>query len=179
MSIVFPFARAAVVVSALLAASGADAKPVGVSLTNDLAVMTFDGIGRVSSIRERETGRELAETGVFAFFNTPGPCLYPSGFASLGEGDTEMYVEEPPERYHDTIHGYGSNGNAFLYEGELIQYSGIRREKPWGYTGVTRAAKTSSDWQRPPPPPASASLSSSTVDYSGKAARSQRRLLAK
>ena len=58
----------------------------------------------------------------------------------LGEDDTEMYVEEMPEKSHDTFHSYGTNGNTFRYRGELIQYDGIRREKPYAFTGVKRGA---------------------------------------
>ena len=58
----------------------------------------------------------------------------------LAEDDTEMFVEERPEDHHDTFHAYGSRGNTFLWNGELIQYTGIRREKPYAFTGVTRGA---------------------------------------
>ena len=42
--------------AAALAAMSAAAD---VALTNDIAVMTFDKFGRISSLRERDTGREL------------------------------------------------------------------------------------------------------------------------
>lgn len=58
----------------------------------------------------------------------------------LAEGDTEMFVEEIPEQDHDTFHGYGTRGNTFFYDGELIQYTGFRREKPYAFTGITRGA---------------------------------------
>ncbi|MDD4018082.1 MAG: hypothetical protein PHV28_09055 [Kiritimatiellae bacterium] len=58
----------------------------------------------------------------------------------LAEDDTEMFVEEQPEKTHDVIHSYGSNGNSFLIGTELVQYTGIRREKPYAFTGIVRGA---------------------------------------
>jgi hypothetical protein len=58
----------------------------------------------------------------------------------LGEDDTEMIVAELPEQHHDIIHSYGSNGNTFRIGTELVQYTGIRREKPYAFTGIRRGA---------------------------------------
>ncbi len=58
----------------------------------------------------------------------------------LGENDTVMYVNEKPEDFHHTFHSYGSNGNTFRAGGELIQYTGIKADEPYAFTGVTRGA---------------------------------------
>ena len=53
---------------------------------------------------------------------------------------TELIVEELPGPKHSTVFTYSSNGNVLRIGGELLQYTGIRREKPYAFTGLTRGA---------------------------------------
>ncbi len=53
---------------------------------------------------------------------------------------TELVVEELPGPRHSTVFTYSSNGNVLQIGGELMQYTGIRREKPYAFTGLTRGA---------------------------------------
>ena len=59
----------------------------------------------------------------------------------LSPTDTVMYVEEPVDvdRFN-TFHSYSSRGNTFRVGSELIQYSGVVKNPPYGFTGVKRGA---------------------------------------
>ena len=56
------------------------------------------------------------------------------------DGGGELFVNERPADFHDTVFHYSSRGNFLRIGSELLQYSGIRREKPYAFTGVTRGA---------------------------------------
>lgn len=58
----------------------------------------------------------------------------------LGEDDEEIVVNELPIRGHDRVMTYMSNGNVLRIGTELVQYSDVRREKPYGFNGVKRGA---------------------------------------
>ncbi|MDD4017288.1 MAG: prolyl oligopeptidase family serine peptidase [Kiritimatiellae bacterium] len=58
----------------------------------------------------------------------------------FGTNDTEIVVEEAPGDVHHTFHSYGSHGNTLRIGDEAVTYSGIRREKPYAFTGVKRGA---------------------------------------
>ena len=58
----------------------------------------------------------------------------------LAPDATELVVEELPGPKHSTVFTYSSNGNVLRIGGELLQYTGIRREKPYAFTGLTRGA---------------------------------------
>ena len=58
----------------------------------------------------------------------------------LASNATELVVEELPGPKHSTVFTYSSNGNVLRIGGELLQYTGIRREKPYAFTGLTRGA---------------------------------------
>ena len=57
----------------------------------------------------------------------------------LADGDTEVVVNEEPGPKHDIVYTYSSNGNFLRIGTELVQYTGIRRTKPYAFTGVKRA----------------------------------------
>ncbi len=52
----------------------------------------------------------------------------------------ELVVNEEPIEIHDTEFTYSGNGNAIRIGTEIIQYSGVRRTKPYAFTGLTRGA---------------------------------------
>ena len=56
----------------------------------------------------------------------------------LTKDSTEVVVEELPGPKHDVVTTYTSNGNVLAIDGELITYTGIRREKPYAFTGIIR-----------------------------------------
>ena len=58
----------------------------------------------------------------------------------LGLDETTVYVREKPGEEHDFEVLYSSNGNVLRIGTELMQYTGISREKPYAFTGVTRGA---------------------------------------
>ena len=58
----------------------------------------------------------------------------------LKAGDDELRVNERPIARHSTVCTYSSNGNILFLDGELMQYAGIRREKPYAFTGLKRGA---------------------------------------
>ena len=60
--------------------------------------------------------------------------------APLAPDATELVVEERPIGRHSTVYTYSSNGNIMRLGGELIQYTGIRRGKPYAFTGLKRGA---------------------------------------
>ena len=61
--------------------------------------------------------------------------------APLGAGETDsLRIDREPEKRHDTFLGYSSNGNALRIGDEIIQYSDISREPPYGFGGLVRGA---------------------------------------
>jgi hypothetical protein len=60
--------------------------------------------------------------------------------APLKVDSKELLVEEKPIPKHSTVLTYSSNGNALRIGNEIIQYSGIRFEKPYAFTGIKRGA---------------------------------------
>ena len=58
----------------------------------------------------------------------------------FGQDDMELVVAEEPDRRHALFLGYSSRGNVLRVGRELVQYTGIRREAPYAFTGLTRAA---------------------------------------
>ena len=58
----------------------------------------------------------------------------------LRRGDAELRVNERPADDHDIVFTYMGNGNVFRLGTELIQYTGVRREKPYAFTGLKRGA---------------------------------------
>lgn len=53
---------------------------------------------------------------------------------------TEIYVVEPPWERHDVVFTYSGNGNALRIGTEIVQYTGVRRERPYAFTGCKRGA---------------------------------------
>lgn len=60
--------------------------------------------------------------------------------APLKEKDTELLVEEMPADDHDVVFTYMGYGNVLRLGTELVQFTGIRREKPYAFTGIQRGA---------------------------------------
>lgn len=60
--------------------------------------------------------------------------------APLAPDAAEMVVAERPIDAHSLVYAYSSNGNVLRLGGELVQYAGIRREKPYAFTGLVRGA---------------------------------------
>lgn len=58
----------------------------------------------------------------------------------LAADATEMTVAEKPIVKHDLVLTYISNGNVIKVGDELIQYTGVRAEPPYGFTGLVRGA---------------------------------------
>lgn len=57
----------------------------------------------------------------------------------MTETSTEVVVEEMPDpRQTCLVTTYSSDGSALEIDGEIIVYSGIRRTKPYAFTGITR-----------------------------------------
>ena len=57
----------------------------------------------------------------------------------MTEASTEVVVNEMPDpRQTCTITTYSSEGSALEIDGEIVIYSGIRRTKPYAFTGITR-----------------------------------------
>ena len=59
----------------------------------------------------------------------------------LAADATELVVNERPIDKHALVATYSSNGNYLWANGELMQYTGIRREKPYAFTGLTRTVR--------------------------------------
>ena len=55
----------------------------------------------------------------------------------LKKGVTELLVKERPDDDMDTSVTYGSLGNYLRLGSEIVQYTGIRREEPYAFTGIT------------------------------------------
>lgn len=51
---------------------------------------------------------------------------------------TELYVNEIPVERHDFVYTYRSSGNTLKIGDELIDYTGLEREKPYRFTGLKR-----------------------------------------
>ena len=60
--------------------------------------------------------------------------------APLDGASQELLVEEMPVATHDVTFTYNGNGNAIRIGDEIVQYTGVRREKPYAFTGITRGA---------------------------------------
>ncbi len=58
--------------------------------------------------------------------------------APLDAKATEIRVNERPIDKHDLVYTYSSNGNFLRLGHEVVQYTGIRREPPYAFTGCTR-----------------------------------------
>ena len=58
----------------------------------------------------------------------------------LTKDATELVVGERPIDKHDVVFSYSGNGNAIRVGREILQYTGIRREKPYAFTGLKRGA---------------------------------------
>ncbi len=58
----------------------------------------------------------------------------------LTAASRELVVEECPIDRHDVTFTYHGNGNAIRIGEEIVQYTGVRREKPYAFTGLTRGA---------------------------------------
>ena len=58
----------------------------------------------------------------------------------LTDASRELMVEELPGPSHDVTFTYHGSGNAIRLGDEIVQYTGIRREKPYAFTGITRGA---------------------------------------
>ena len=52
----------------------------------------------------------------------------------------ELVVAERPIDRHDVVFTYHGNGNAIRIGEEIVQYTGVRREPPYGFTGLKRGA---------------------------------------
>jgi len=59
--------------------------------------------------------------------------------ADISEGDKTVLVTEPPGNL-DTIWAYASHGNAIRIGDELIQYSALSQEPPYGFLNCRRGA---------------------------------------
>lgn len=59
--------------------------------------------------------------------------------AALDENADRIIVQEKPGNL-DTVWAYGSRGNVLRIGDELIQYSGLAQEPPYGFTGCKRGA---------------------------------------
>ena len=58
----------------------------------------------------------------------------------VGENGGELRVRERPIDGHSLVFTYFSKGNVLRLDHELVQYTGVRREKPYGFTGIKRGA---------------------------------------
>ena len=60
--------------------------------------------------------------------------------ADLPADATELVVNEEPTKDHDVIFSYFGNGNVLRIGTELVSYTGVVRERPFRFTGLTRGA---------------------------------------
>ena len=58
----------------------------------------------------------------------------------LSASSKELVVEEMPVKFHDVTFTYHGSGNAIRIGEEIVQYTGVRRERPYAFTGITRGA---------------------------------------
>ena len=56
----------------------------------------------------------------------------------FSDDSDEVRVNEKPGPRHSLIATYSTNGNYLRFGSELMQYTGIRREKPYAFTGIRR-----------------------------------------
>ena len=94
----------------------------GVSLTNDIAVMTFDKVGRISSLRERDTGRELVENGKFhqfVFIGRPKRLAYPVRMEARGP-DRWAWVLNPEKGGGEVVCSFRSFGKGWTVTCEEV-----------------------------------------------------------
>ena len=66
-------------------------------------------------------------------------CVY-TLVEPLAADAKELKVGEPPSARHDVVFSYSGNGNAIRIGREILQYTGVRREKPYAFTGLVRGA---------------------------------------
>ena len=60
--------------------------------------------------------------------------------ADLSPDATELVVDSPPVKRHDTVFTYSGNGNALRIGNEIVQYSSYTDKPPYVYSGLTRGA---------------------------------------
>ncbi|MBQ6915274.1 MAG: hypothetical protein IJQ65_06095 [Kiritimatiellae bacterium] len=75
--------------------------------------------------------RPLCSTNLYAIYS------YTLAEPFTEESD-EVRVNEKPGPRHSLIATYSTNGNYLRFGSELMQYTGIRREKPYAFTGIKR-----------------------------------------
>ena len=75
----------------------------------------------------------LCSTNLFAYYS------YTLAEPFDGTKD-EVVVEEMPGPKHSLVATYSTEGNYLRFGTELMQYTGIRREKPYAFTGIKRGA---------------------------------------
>ena len=51
---------------------------------------------------------------------------------------TELVVNEPLDPRHDVVYTYSGNGNFLRVGDEVVQYTALRKEKPYAFLGLTR-----------------------------------------
>lgn len=107
----------------------------------------------------RDTVKQIHNAGLCAGIHTLTACIEPGdpwitpvpspdllAFETytldrkVSEKDTVLYVRELPTEKHDTVFTYSGNGNAIRIGEEIIQYSGISREKPYAFLDCKRGA---------------------------------------
>ena len=87
------------------------------------------------------SGIDFSDPWITPVCRTNLHALYTYTLAQPLEPDAgELVVEEQPGPRHHTATTYLSNGNILRLGGELVTYSGIRREKPYAFTGIKRGA---------------------------------------
>ena len=60
--------------------------------------------------------------------------------ADLAPDATELVVDAPPVKKHDTVFTYSGNGNALRIGNEIVQYKAFTDKPPYTYSGLTRGA---------------------------------------
>ena len=107
----------------------------------------------------RDYVRKIHDAGIYAGIHTLTACisnhdkwirplcstnLFAMYTYTLAEPFTdasdEVRVNEEPGPKHSLIATYTTNGNYLRFGNELMQYSGIRRTKPYAFTGIKRGA---------------------------------------
>ena len=85
-------------------------------------------------------GFEDAFVRPFCSSNLISGCSYVLA-KPLPDGDVdEMVVTERPIDGHDLCPSTHGRGNYLLVDGEIVQYTGVRREAPYAFTGISRGA---------------------------------------
>jgi hypothetical protein len=107
----------------------------------------------------KEAVRKIHAAGLTAGMHTLTACIHPqdswvtpkphpdllaansySLTKDLVLDDDVVTVAELPAGGHDIVFTYSGNGNALRIGDEIIQYTGINREKPYSFTGCKRGA---------------------------------------